>query len=105
FAPADLRPRVPPQRLASLAPTPPPLVGRERRLRTLRRAALTATTLAGGALGGLALQQVGVTRVAASLVASKPGLIAAGLALMCAAMFSRAISWHAILAAAPTWRR
>ena len=24
---------------------------------------------------------------------------------MCAAMFARAISWHAILAAAPTWRR
>jgi len=105
FAPADLRPRVPPQRLASLAPTPPPLVGRERRLRTLRRAALTATSLAAGALGGLALQRVGVTRVAASLVASKPGLIAAGLALMCAAMFTRAISWHAILAVAPTWRR
>src|SRR5205085_5214385 len=48
---------------------------------------------------------VGVTRVAASLVASKPGLVAAGLGLMCAAMFARAISWHAILAAAPTWRR
>jgi phosphatidylinositol alpha-mannosyltransferase len=47
---------------------------------------------------------VGVTRVAASLVASKPGLIAAGLALMCAAMFARALSWHSILAAAPTWR-
>jgi phosphatidylinositol alpha-mannosyltransferase len=46
-----------------------------------------------------------VTRVAASLVASKPGLIVAGLALMCAAMFTRAIAWHAILAAAPTWRR
>ena len=37
--------------------------------------------------------------------ASKPGLLVAGLALMCAAMFTRAIAWHAILAAAPTWRR
>ncbi|HEY4918272.1 MAG TPA: lysylphosphatidylglycerol synthase transmembrane domain-containing protein, partial [Solirubrobacteraceae bacterium] len=53
----------------------------------------------------IALQRVGLTRVAASLVASKPGLIAAGVALMCAAMFARSISWHSILAAAPTWRR
>ncbi len=56
-------------------------------------------------LAALALQRVGVTRVAASLVASKPGLVAAAVALMCAAMFARALSWHAILAAAPTWRR
>jgi phosphatidylinositol alpha-mannosyltransferase len=31
--------------------------------------------------------------------------VAAGVAVMCAAMFARAISWHSILAAAPTWRR
>jgi phosphatidylinositol alpha-mannosyltransferase len=105
FAPADLQPRIPAQRLASLAPEPPPLVGRERRVRMLRRAGLVATSLAGAGLAALALQRVGVTRVAASLVASKPGLILAGLALMCAAMFTRAIAWHAILAAAPTWRR
>jgi phosphatidylinositol alpha-mannosyltransferase len=43
--------------------------------------------------------------VAASLLASKPGLVAAGLGVMCASMFVRALSWHAILAAAPTWRR
>src|SRR5213079_3234503 len=48
---------------------------------------------------------VGLARVAASLLASKPGLLAASLALMCTAMFVRALSWHAILAAAPTWRR
>ena len=35
----------------------------------------------------------------------EPGLVAAGLALMCASMFARAIAWHAILVAAPTWRR
>ncbi|HEX3433885.1 MAG TPA: lysylphosphatidylglycerol synthase domain-containing protein [Solirubrobacteraceae bacterium] len=103
--PADLQPRIPAQRLLSLAPEPPPLVGRERRIRTLRRAGLIASSLAGGALAGLALQRVGVTRVAASLLGSKPGLLVAGLALMCAAMFTRAIAWHAILAAAPTWRR
>jgi phosphatidylinositol alpha-mannosyltransferase len=88
FAPADLLPPVPPQRLPSLMP-PAPL----------------SSSLAGAGLGALALQRVGVARVAASLLASKPGLLAAGLALMCAAMFARAISWHAILAAAPTWRR
>ena len=105
FAPADLQPRVPAQRLPSLEPAPAPLVGRARRVRTLRRVALTGTSLAGAALAALALERVGVTRVAASLVASKPGLIVAGLALMCAAMFTRAIAWHAILVAAPTWRR
>jgi phosphatidylinositol alpha-mannosyltransferase len=105
FAPADLEPRVPAQRLPSLEPAPAPLVGRARRVRTLRRVVLSATSLAGAGLAALALQRVGVTRVAASLVASKPGLIVAGLALMCAAMFARAIAWHAILAAAPTWRR
>ncbi len=105
FAPADLQPRVPAQRLPSLAPEPAPLVGRERRARALRRAGLGLTTLAGAGLGALALERVGVTRVLASLLASKPGLILAGLALMCAAMFARALSWHAILAAAPTWRR
>ncbi len=56
-------------------------------------------------LGWLALAHVGLTRVAASLLTSKPGLVAAALALMCAAMFARAIAWHAILRAAPTWRR
>jgi phosphatidyl-myo-inositol alpha-mannosyltransferase len=104
FAPADLLPGVPAQRLPSLAPEPPPLVGREKRVRALRRAGLAATTLAGGALAAVALERVGVTRVAASLLASKPGLILAALALMCVAMFTRALSWHAILAAAPTWR-
>jgi phosphatidyl-myo-inositol alpha-mannosyltransferase len=105
FAPADLLPRIPAERLPSLVPAGPPLVGRSRRLRTLRRAGLLASSLAGAALAAVALQRVGVTRVAASLLASKPGLLAAGLALMCAAMFSRALAWHSILAAAPTWRR
>jgi phosphatidylinositol alpha-mannosyltransferase len=105
FTPADLQPRVPAQRLPSLIPAGPPLVGRPRRLRTLRRLGLAASSLAGAALAALALQRVGVTRVAASLLASKPGLLAAGVGLMCLAMFSRALAWHAILAAAPTWRR
>ncbi len=105
LAPADLQPRIPAERLPSLVPPGPPLVGRPRRMRTLRRAGVLASTLAAATLAAMALQRVGVTRVAASLLASKPGLIAAGVALMCAAMFARALSWHSILAAAPTWRR
>ncbi len=105
FVPADLQPRVPPERLPSLEPASPPLAARARRARTVRRAGLAASSLAGAGLAALALQRVGVARVAASLVASKPGLLAAGLGLMCAAMFARAIAWHSILVAAPTWRR
>jgi phosphatidylinositol alpha-mannosyltransferase len=105
FAPADLLPRIPAQRLPSLLPEAPALVGAPRRRRALRRLGLAASSLAAAALAAVALQRVGVTRVAASLLASKPGLLAAGLALMCAAMFARALSWHSILAAAPTWRR
>jgi phosphatidylinositol alpha-mannosyltransferase len=105
LAPADLLPRIPAQRRASLELAAPAPAAPRRRLRALRRAALVTSSLAGAALAALALQRVGVTRVAASLLASKPGLLAAGLALMCAAMFVRAIAWHAILSAAPTWRR
>ena len=112
FAPADLLPRIPAQRLPSLQADSRPAVAtvvaasdRSRRLRALRRLGLATSSLVGAGLAALALQRVGVTRVAASLVASKPGLLVAGLALMCAAMFVRALAWHAILVAAPTWRR
>jgi phosphatidylinositol alpha-mannosyltransferase len=111
LAPADLLPRVPAQRLPSLQMEPAaavshgPAAGRSRRVRTLRRVGLATSSLVGLGLAALALQRIGVTRVAASLLASKPGLLAAGLAVMCAAMFVRALAWHSILAAAPTWRR
>ncbi|HEX4837374.1 MAG TPA: lysylphosphatidylglycerol synthase domain-containing protein, partial [Solirubrobacteraceae bacterium] len=100
FAPADLRPPVPARRLPSLESPP---VGR-RALRVLSRMALIASSLAGIALALLALQRIGVTRVVESLVASSPGLVAAGMGVMCASMFVRGIAWHAILEAAPTWR-
>jgi phosphatidyl-myo-inositol alpha-mannosyltransferase len=109
LAPADRLPRIPAQRLPSLQgphrSAAAPAAGRERRLRALRRAALATSSIAATGLAALALQRVGVARVAASLVASKPGLLVAGLGLMCAAMFVRALAWHAILVAAPTWRR
>ena len=99
--PADLRPRVPARRLPSLEP-PAPV--RHRALQVLSRFALLATSFVGLALAYLALQKIGVTKVAASLLASKPGLVAAGVGVMCASMFVRGIAWYAILKAAPTWR-
>jgi len=107
FAPRDMLTPIPAERLPSLQ-TPRARQSASagaRRLRTLRRAGFALSSLVGVGLAALALHRVGVTRVAASLVASKPGLVAAAVALMCAAMFARALSWHAILAAAPTWRR
>ncbi len=74
-------------------------------VRILRRGALALVSLAGLALALLALARIGVDQVAASLVASKPGLVAAGLALMCASMVVRGLAWYAILSAAPTWRK
>jgi phosphatidylinositol alpha-mannosyltransferase len=134
LVPADLLPRIPAQRLPSLeAPRAAAASGlalndgsagekgsangsgsrtrsgnssaRERSLRTLRRGALVAASLGGLALALLALVHIGVGRVAESLLASSPGLLVAGLGLMCAAMFARAIAWYEILAAAPTWRK
>jgi phosphatidylinositol alpha-mannosyltransferase len=102
LAPADLLPRVPAQRL----PSPEPAGARTRgALRVARRGALAAVSLAGLGLALTALQRIGLGRVAASLVASSPGLIAAGFALMCLSMVVRGLAWHAILSAAPTWRK
>jgi len=109
FAPADLLPRVPAERLPSLqcaqapATSPAAIGGRAGRL--ARRSAVLVSSLLGLVLAQLALMHIGVDRVLASLLASKPGLVAAGLGLMCASMFVRAIAWHAILASAPTWRK
>jgi phosphatidyl-myo-inositol alpha-mannosyltransferase len=109
LAPADLLPRIPAERLPSLrSPAErkaarPPAHGRAPR--AVRRGVLALSCAAALALTLLALSRIGVDRVAASLLASKPGLVAAGLGLMCASMFARAIAWHAILACAPTWRR
>ncbi len=106
FAPADLKPRIPAERLPSLQPIDRPLQPPQGRApRALRRGALALSSLLGLALALLALRHIGVERVVTSLLASKPGLLAAGLGLMCASMFVRAIAWHAILAVAPTWRR
>lgn len=103
FAPADLLPKVAPQRMESLEPAP----RRSRARKAIRlggRLALLAAGVAVLAFVLLTLQRAGVGRVLASIVSSQPGLVAAGLGTMCAAMVLRALAWHAILAVAPTWR-
>jgi phosphatidylinositol alpha-mannosyltransferase len=107
LAPADGLARIPARRLPSLEPAREPLgylARATRGLRALRRLAVVMSCLAGLLLGLFELGHIGIEQVAASLLASRPGLVAAGLGLMCAAMVLRAISWHAILVAAPTWR-
>jgi phosphatidyl-myo-inositol alpha-mannosyltransferase len=104
LAPADLLPAVPAQQLPSLEPAlvVPPA---RRALRLARRGALAAVSLGVLLLALVALRRIGVGPVVASIVASSPGLIGAGLGLMCLAMFVRGLAWHTILRVAPTWRR
>jgi phosphatidylinositol alpha-mannosyltransferase len=94
---ADLGPRRPARRLASLEPTP----STARRTGVLLRRAAIAIAALGAAAGSyLALERIGVDRVAHTLVTSSPSWVVIGLALMCASMIFRAVSWHAILRAA-----
>ncbi len=103
IASADMRPVVPPQRLASLEPAP---VGGRSRTRTVaRRAGVAAGALLGGGLTLIAMQRIGLDRIGQSLVAATPWWVLVGLALMCASMVVRGWAWHAILRAAmPTTR-
>jgi phosphatidylinositol alpha-mannosyltransferase len=103
LAPADLRPRAPARRLPSLQPAPARRASRAFAL--IGRLTLLIASLLGAGLAFLALERIGLARVLESLVASSPGLVAVGVGLMCASMLARAFSWHAILAAAPTWRK
>jgi phosphatidylinositol alpha-mannosyltransferase len=100
--PADLGPRRPARRLASLEPAPSPA----RRAAVLLRRATIALAAVGGIVGSyLALDRIGVDRVAHTWVTSSPAWVVIGLALMCASMVFRAVSWHAILRAALPDRR
>lgn len=103
LASADLLPKIPPRRLPSLEPAP----RRSRARRAIQVGAKLALLAAGAALVAFALivlQRAGVAKVIASIVSSQPGLVAAGMAAMCASMLMRGFAWHAILSAAPTWR-
>jgi len=105
LAPADLQPAVRARRLAGLEPRAVTPQRGHPLLPILKRLGLVCVSFALLALGLLALTRIGVDRVLASLLASSPGLLAAGLALMCASMVARGFAWYAILGAAPTWRR
>ena len=97
---ADLKPRVPAQRLASLEP---PLTGPQRHSKALcvaRRVGLATFSIGGAVLAFLALQKIGLTNIASALITASPTLVLLGLAIMCSAMVLRAVSWHAILKAA-----
>jgi len=107
LAPADLQPPVRARRLESLEPR---AAGPQRGaggvlFPFLRRVGVAGLSLALLALALLALNRIGVDRVLASLLASSPGLLLAGLGVMCASMVARGFAWYAILSAAPTWRR
>ncbi len=96
--PADLQPKVYARRLPSMEP---PAHRAPRTLRTtLRRVAFFLFMLAALALAALALEQIGVDRVVASLLHSSPPWVLAALGLMCASMIMRGISWTVILRAA-----
>jgi phosphatidylinositol alpha-mannosyltransferase len=96
--PADLsRPR-PPQRLPSLEPELH--AGRSRLKSVARKAALGSAGVIGAGASYLALQRIGLDRIAHSLLAATPIWVIVALGLMCLSMVVRGAAWHAILRAA-----
>ena len=65
-----------------------------------RRALLGGAALATAVGSFLAVEHIGLERIGDALVRSSPAWVLLGLALMCASMLLRAVSWHAILKAA-----
>jgi phosphatidylinositol alpha-mannosyltransferase len=98
--PADLKPRVPPQRLSTLEPAPAVVAARSRAWAHVRRAVFVAVSLVGVALAYWALQKIGISSIGSALINSSPTYVVLGLATMCLAMVLRAFSWRAILKAA-----
>jgi phosphatidyl-myo-inositol alpha-mannosyltransferase len=97
--PADLGPRRPAvRRLPSLDPAK--REGRHRRRAIARKAGVGLAGIAAGLLALLALERVGLDRIAESLVRATPIWVLVGLAVMCASMAVRGVAWHAILRAA-----
>ena len=94
--PADGKPRVPARRLPSLEPAP----AGARRGRVARRILLGGAAAATVVGSFLAVEHIGLGRIGDALVRSSPAWVLFGLALMCASMLLRAVSWHAILKAA-----
>ncbi len=95
---ADLKPRVPARRLKSLEPA---TVGSRKPIPAVaRRLATVAVSLGAAALAVFALQKIGLQNIGSALVSSSPSFVVMALAVMCAAMALRAVSWLAILRAA-----
>jgi phosphatidylinositol alpha-mannosyltransferase len=96
--PADMLPKIPAQRLASLE-SDKANRGRAGRA-ALRRAGVTVAGVGASGLAFLALQRIGLGKIGDSLLASSPPWVLVALGLMCLSMVMRAMSWHAILKAA-----
>jgi phosphatidylinositol alpha-mannosyltransferase len=97
--PADGLRRRPARRL----PPPEPAhteVRRGRRLEVARKGALGVGVAAAAGLTALALQRIGLERVAGRLVGALPFWVITAFLLMCGSMLMRAEAWHAILRAA-----
>ncbi len=101
--PADGGPRAPAKRLPKLEParvSPGEKQARRPAVTFARRVALFLASLAGLVLTALALERIGLGRIGHTLWSSSPTWVLVGLALMCASMVLRALSWHQILRAA-----
>jgi phosphatidylinositol alpha-mannosyltransferase len=97
--PADLGPRQPAvRRLPSLDPVKRD--ARHRRRAIARKAGIGLAGIAAGMLALLALERIGLDKIAESLLRATPIWVLVGLALMCASMAVRGVAWHAILRAA-----
>jgi phosphatidyl-myo-inositol alpha-mannosyltransferase len=99
IAPADLGPRAPARRLPSLD-LPEPGARRRRATRVARKVAGVAAIAAAAGLGWLALQRIGIDSIGKALFAATPTWVLLAFGLMCASMFLRAESWHAVLRSA-----
>jgi phosphatidylinositol alpha-mannosyltransferase len=66
----------------------------------VRRAGVAGFSLLAAALGVYALQKIGLQNIANALISSSPTHVVLALAVMCAAMALRGVSWLAILRAA-----
>jgi phosphatidylinositol alpha-mannosyltransferase len=87
------------RRLPTLEPPPPAITARPA-FRAVRRALVGVAALGAAGATLLALEQIGLRPIGQALLASSPTWVLVALALMCASMFLRAMSWHAILRAA-----
>ena len=97
--PADLGPRRPAvRRLTSLDPVKRD--ARHRRRAMAHKAGIGLAAIGAGGLALLALERIGLDKIAASLLRATPIWVLVGLAIMCASMAIRGVAWHAILRAA-----